>query len=231
MTNTGQPSTPDGSSNPAQGNGQANPTQGSGQTASGSAAQSQPPGQEEMHTLARWRLVIGKEAEQYGISCENDSACNDVEELVGFLFDGDSSGGGVVDGVRRDRGGGQPQSRSGGRGPSQITVPEWVDRVRELFPHEVKEVMEKELVKRRGIGELLSKPELLDKIEPNVDLVKTLLTHKELLTPQTRVLARKVIEKVVNQLKDKMKLTVETPLQALFDATATHREKCLRIST
>lgn len=185
MTNTGQPS---------------NPNPNAGQTA------------EEMHTLARWRLVIGKEAEQYGISCESDSRCDDVEELVGFLFDEERSPAGVAPGVRRDRGGGRAQARSGGSGPSQITVPEWVDRVRELFPHEVKEVMERELVKRRGIGELLSQPDLLDKIEPNVELVKTLLTHKELLTPQTRGLARKVIEKVVNELKKKMQVTVENAI-------------------
>lgn len=208
MTNQGQPSSQEHNASDessSQANGSAIPSQSSGS--------SQPPGSEEMHTLARWRLVIGKEAEQYGINCKDDSACEDVEELVGFLFDEERTAGGVAGGpVRRDRGRSSPHDRAGGSGPSQITVPEWVDRVRELFPHEVKEVMERELVKRRGIGELLAKPELLDKIEPNVDLVKTLLTHKELLTPQTRVLARKVIEKVVNQLKEKMKVTVENAI-------------------
>jgi Mg-chelatase subunit ChlD len=90
-----------------------------------------------------------------------------------------------------------------------LTVPRWVDLVSELFPHSAKEVLQRELVRRRGIAELLQKPELLEKIEPNTELVKTLLTHKDLLNPQTRVLARKIIEKVVNELKDKIKVQVE----------------------
>ena len=68
-------------------------------------------------------------------------------------------------------------------------------------------------MRRRGIGELLEKPELLEKIEPNLELVKTLLTHKDLLNPKTRVLARKIIEKVVEELKDKLRIQVEAAIR------------------
>jgi uncharacterized protein with von Willebrand factor type A (vWA) domain len=72
--------------------------------------------------------------------------------------------------------------------------------------------MERELVQRRGIHELLDQPKLLEKVEPNVELVKTLLTHQDLLNPKTRVLARKIIDRVVQQLKDKMKVQVESAI-------------------
>lgn len=151
--------------------------------------------------LARWRLVLGEDAERQGIGTGADEQYDRIEKLIGFLFkpaaEGDGQGG------RRP-----PQDRQGGRGDSQITVPEWVDQVKELFPHQVKEVMERELIKRRGIRELLEKPELLEKIEPNLELVKTLLTHKDLMNEKTRVLARKIIERVVEELKQKMKLQV-----------------------
>jgi Mg-chelatase subunit ChlD len=88
-------------------------------------------------------------------------------------------------------------------------VPAWVDAVNELFPRQSKEVMQKELVRRRGIAELMEKPELLEKIEPNLELVKTLLTHRELMNPKTRVLARKIIDQVVQELKRKMQVQVE----------------------
>jgi len=55
----------------------------------------------------------------------------------------------------------------------------------------------------------MEKPELLEKIEPNLELVKTLLTHRELLNPKTRILARKIIDKVVEELKRKMQVQVE----------------------
>ncbi len=158
---------------------------------------------QDPHTLARWRLVLGKAAEAHGISCKGQADAERVEQLVGFLFEsGDGPGGG-------GRGGGRSTERTGGRGASQLTVPTWVDAVNELFPHQSKEVMQKELVRRRGIAEIMEKPELLEKIEPNLELVKTLLTHRELMNPKTRILARKIIDQVVEQLKRKMQVQVE----------------------
>lgn len=157
----------------------------------------------DRHTLARWRLVLGESAETCQVHCAGDEQCERIEQLLGFLFAPGSDGTGV---------GQRPRDRSGGRGSSTLTVPHWVDGVSELFPRQAKEVLERELVHRRGIGELLENPELLERIEPNQELVKTLLTHKDLLTPETRVLARKVIEQVVQQLKEKLKVQVESAI-------------------
>jgi hypothetical protein len=157
------------------------------------------------HTLARWRLVLGKSAECHAITCAGDAECQRIEQLVGFLFEpgaGGSSPLGMDKVDRHDR----YSQRSG------LTIPEWVDQVRELFPQQAKEVLEKELVQRRGIRELLDKPDLLAKVEPNLDLVKTLLTHRDLMNPQTRVLARKIIDQVVEELKKRMKVQVEAVL-------------------
>ena len=155
--------------------------------------------------LARWRLVLGEDAEAQGIDTGGDEQFDRIEKLIGFLFK-------PADGGDGKGGKGSPKDRQGGKGDSQLTVPEWVDQVRELFPHQVKEVLERELINRRGIRELMEKPDLLEKIEPNLDLVKTLLTHKDLMNEKTRVLARKIIEKVVQELKQKMKLQVEPAL-------------------
>lgn len=159
---------------------------------------------EDRHTLARWRLVLGKDAERRQISCGGDDQCERIEALVGFLFDETQSPGGG----KRSSG-----DRTGGTGGGRpLSVPEWVDGVAELFPRSAKEVMERELVQRRGIHELLDQPKLLEKVEPNVELVKTLLTHKDLLNPKTRVLARRIIDRVVQQLKEKMKVQVESAI-------------------
>src|SRR5262249_469993 len=66
-----------------------------------------------------------------------------------------------------------------------------------------------ELVNRRGLRELMQKPELLERIEPNTELVKTLLTHRDLMNEKTRALARKIIDKVVQELKQKLKVQIE----------------------
>jgi Mg-chelatase subunit ChlD len=161
---------------------------------------------DDRHLLARWRLVLGRAADAHSIGFEGDDQCERIEGLLGFLFEEGDSG--------SARGGGRPRggrsgSRMGGRGGPALTVPTWVDAVSELFPRQAKEVLEREMVQRRGIAELLEEPKLLEKVEPNVELVKTLLTHKDLLNPKTRILARKIIDQVVQQLKRRMKVQVE----------------------
>lgn len=185
---------------------------------------SQVPSDENLDIISRWRLVLGKDAERHGLGLGNqpegrngDVDLGRIEDLVGFLFEeGDTGEGGVR----------APDDRRGGSGASTMTVPRWVDQVSELFPNNVKEVMEKELVKRRGISELLEKPELLEKVEPNTDLVKTLLVHKDLLNPKARIVARKIIKQVVEQLKEKMKLQIE---QAITGAIRRDRHSPRRV--
>ena len=141
--------------------------------------------------LGRWRLVLGKAAEEHGICLSEGSGEKRLEDLVDFLFSDKGAGSG---------------------GGHAMSVPRWVDEVSRLFPREAKEVMERELIHRRGIADLLEKPELLDKIEPNLELAKTLLTHKDLVNPKTRGLMRKVIDRVVQELKEKMKVQIERAL-------------------
>jgi len=149
------------------------------------------------HLLARWRLVLGKDAESHQINCGGDADCERIEALVGYLFEGGD-------------GASSSKDRQGGLGPGHaMNVPDWIDGVSELFPRSAKEVMERELVQRRGIAELLDEPRILEQIEPNVELVKTLLTHKDLLNEKTRTLARKIIKQVVEELKKKMQVQVE----------------------
>jgi Mg-chelatase subunit ChlD len=167
-------------------------------------------------TLSRWRLVLGKTAEEHGVGLAPGQGHEQVDEVCEFLFDGDGEGnaGGDDDDKGAAGGGGRRGGgRRGGRGGGHpLTVPSWIDAVHELFPRAAREVLERELVQRRGIEQLLEQPRLLEKVEPNVELVKTLLTHKDLLNPKTRVLARKVIDKVVSELRERIKVQVETAI-------------------
>jgi Mg-chelatase subunit ChlD len=183
---------------------------------SGGAAASAPAAR-SLHDLSeadralinRWRLVLGKSAEQRGIGFSpgagaGEGDCRGADETLGYLYD----------------------ERGAGKGPSNITVPRWIEAVNELFPRQAKEVLERELVQRKGIRQILEQPELLERIEPNVELVKTLLTHKDLLTPKTRVLARKVIDKVVAELKKKLEVRVE---QAIVGAVRRDKHSPRRV--
>jgi Mg-chelatase subunit ChlD len=156
-------------------------------------------GPEDRRTLARWRVVLGREAESCGICATGDEDLSMAGQLLDELYTGSSGRGG--------RGGGQ---RTGGLGGGHaMDVPRWVDAVTELFPRQAKEILERELVRRRGIAELLDRPDVLERVEPSVELVKTLLTHRDLMNEKTRGLARKIIEKVVRELQEKLKVQVQ----------------------
>ena len=149
---------------------------------------------ESQSLVGRWRLVLGKDAEASGLGLAQGGGGGGGEDQRGaeaalsFVY-GESHGGGAKE--------------------SQLTVPKWIDQVNELFPKQAREVLEREMIQKKGIAQILDQPDLLDRIEPNVELVKTLLTHKDLLTPKTRILARKVIDKVVQDLKRKLEIRVE----------------------
>jgi Mg-chelatase subunit ChlD len=156
--------------------------------------------------VARWRLVLGRTAEQRGLGVGADPQALAAQQAIDFVFD-------------------EP-GKEGGSGDSRLTVPTWIDAVSELFPRQAKEVLERELISRRGVSALLDHPKLLEKIEPNVELVKTLLTHKDLLDPRARVLARKIIDQVVQELKKKLEVRIE---QAIIGALRKDRHSPRRV--
>jgi Mg-chelatase subunit ChlD len=163
---------------------------------------------DERAMVNRWRLVLGKDAERAGLALSPTDRPEDAagaEAALAFLYE---------------------DERGAGSETSQLTVPGWIESVSELFPRQAKEVLERELVQRKGIHKILEQPELLERIEPNVELVKTLLTHKDLLTPKTRVLARKVIDRVVQELKKKLEIRVE---QAITGAIRKDRHSPRRV--
>lgn len=158
--------------------------------------------------LARWRLALGKTAEECGIQiggCGNEEDARRVEGALGFVYE---------------------DQRGGGSGPSRLDVPSWIDMVGELFPRQAKEVLERELIKRKGIEKILEEPKLLEKVEANVELVKTLLTHKNLINEKTRVLVRKVIDQVVQDLKRRLEVQIE---QAIVGAIRKDRHSPRRV--
>ncbi|PON19769.1 hypothetical protein C2W62_00870 [Candidatus Entotheonella serta] len=167
----------------------------------------------DTEAIARWRLVLGREAETHEVHFGDHSDYDRIEQLLEFL---------LQEFLLQDDAGDALNSRErrGGRGAPTMTIPTWIEGVSELFPRSAKEVLERELVQRRGIAELLDQPRLLEKVEPNVELVKTLVTHRDLLTPKTRVLARKIIDQVVQELKKRCNFKSRRPSPGRCDAIA-----------
>lgn len=102
----------------------------------------------------------------------------------------------------------ESEPREGSLDPSRLTAITWLDDIRELFPRETSEILEKHALDRYGLTELLSDPQTLEKLEPNMDLLRALLTFRSHLKGQVLDVARRLIQQVVEDLKRRIRQEV-----------------------
>ena len=152
-----------------------------------------------MSGLARWRLVLGKYAEArmlgslQGLNSRRDQA---LEYLYGREYEGR--------GVRKDG--------AGSLDKSQVTLVNWLSEVRELFPQDTVEIIEKHALDRYGLTELVTDPQTLERLEPNQQLLRTLLTLRGHLHGQVLEVARRIIRQVIEEIRRRLEPEVRQTL-------------------
>lgn len=145
----------------------------------------------EDERLLKWRLILGKavadELETEGLGAELQG----MDDVLDALYDSD---------------------KQGGLGSSAPNVNRWLGDIRQYFPTNVVQVMQRDALERLGLNQMLTEPELLEAIEPDVQLVATLLTLKKAIPAKTketaRIVIRKVVEKIEKQLKNPLRQAI-----------------------
>ena len=99
--------------------------------------------------------------------------------------------------------------------------------MRELFPRETVEVIEKHALDRYGLIELVTDPETLERLEPNEQLLKTLLSLKGHLGAEVLEVARRIIRQVVEELRRRLEMEVR---RALAGRLSQHRHSPMPIA-
>jgi uncharacterized protein with von Willebrand factor type A (vWA) domain len=113
-------------------------------------------------------------------------------------------------GVRSD-------SRSGGSGESAPEVPRWIGQVRELFPKETVELVERHALARYGLVELVTDPGTLRRLEPSIDLLRAILVLKERMSGNVLPLAREVVRKVVDDIVRRLRREIQVVFGSRLD--------------
>ena len=151
----------------------------------------------------RWRLVLGGNSDnslQFGGNAEELARLGEMEQLLDYLY-----GGAQGDDVRRDIvRNGDGDGRTGGLGDSPLTAAKWITRVRELFPQSAAEVMERHALEEFGMTELLTDKEILDRMKPDMQLLKTVLQLKHLMRGEVLETVRKIARQVAEELRQKL---------------------------
>jgi predicted metal-dependent peptidase len=70
-------------------------------------------------------------------------------------------------------------------------------------------VLEKDLIERSDLKDIIKNPELFEKVEPSLEMVKVIIGLKHMLPENIKNVARKIVKKVVDALKGKLKQEVE----------------------
>ena len=148
--------------------------------------------------LVRWRLVLGRSAEEAldaraGLTADELAA----DAAMEWLYD---RGEGLADRDIRER--------SAGLGGSNLTVPAWIGEVHRLFPKETIERLERDAVEKYQIHEVVTNPEVLSRVEPSETLLRAVLLTKHLMNPDVLAMARELVAKVVRKLMDTLARTV-----------------------
>ena len=95
--------------------------------------------------------------------------------------------------------------RQGGKGKSTPSVARWLGDIQEYFPHSVVEILQKDAMSHPELHDkMMLEPEILEKAEPTVDLVANLMELGKLIPSKTKETARRVIQKVVDELMEKL---------------------------
>jgi Mg-chelatase subunit ChlD len=156
-------------------------------------------------SIRRWRLVLGRYAERSLPGDDLSKAEQRADRALDYLYAREME----RRGMRRDRRG---AGSGGSMDPSRLTPLGWLGELRELFPQSVCETVQAHAIDNLGMSELLSDPKVLDALEPNKDLLKSLIAFKGGANPAVREKIREVTRKVVEDIVRKLRPRVEAAL-------------------
>ncbi|GAA0503841.1 VWA domain-containing protein [Deinococcus depolymerans] len=163
--------------------------------------------------LRRWRLVLGG-GDADGLACGPGGAAQvslgsldrRMDDALGGLYDA------------------EPGARRGGLGASAPKVARWLADLREFFPQDVVRVMQGDAIERLNLQQLLFEPEMLGGVEPDVNLVGTLLSLRGVMPERARDAARAVVRRVVDDLTRRL----EEPTRAAVTGSLNRAQRNFR---
>lgn len=143
--------------------------------------------------LKRWRLVLGKDS-QANLAQMSSGGCSlspeqqEMDEALAAIYD-------ETDGEQADK------KRGAGLGGSSPRLAKWLGDIRKYFKSDVVTVIQQDAIERKGLKQLLLEPEMLKNVQPNVQLVGTLMSLKGMIPEKAKETARMVVRAVVDQIK------------------------------
>ena len=158
--------------------------------------------------LRRWRLILGSEAQKRieGMGDGPDLSQEDLmmDTALDAIYNKD---------MKFGFGGGA------GKGASSPQISRWLGDVRTLFDKDLVKIIQSDAMERCGLKQLIFEPELLENIEPDINMASMILTLKDQIPKQSKENAREFIKKIVEQIN----ALLETDLKRAVTASVNRK--------
>jgi Mg-chelatase subunit ChlD len=155
-------------------------------------------------TAPRWRLVLGRYAEAaMPQEADLDERTRRLDAALEFLYGREYRGRGL-----RDDG----PKQAGSLDATQVEVLRWLHEVRELFPRDTCEILEKHALDRYGMTELVTDPQTLERLQPNQQLLRTILSLRGSLHADVLHVARRIVRQVTDEIRRQLEPQVRAIL-------------------
>ena len=151
----------------------------------------------DCRSLNRWRLILGSFS-----NLEIDNEYSEIDETLNFLYDREYT---QNVGYSLDNFNNSNSSKE----KSVLTVPKWILKVKKLFPKETVEIMQKQALEKYKLTEILTDENILKEIEPNIELLKNILTFKDMMSQNVKKLAYDIVKKTLEEIKNKMEVEIK----------------------
>lgn len=151
----------------------------------------------DCRSLNRWRLILGSFS-----NLEIDNEYSEIDETLNFLYDREytQNGGYSLDNFNNS---------NSSKEKSVLSVPKWISKVKKLFPKETVEIMQKQALEKYKLTEILTDENILKEIEPNIELLKNILTFKDMMSQNVKKLAYDIVKKTLEEIKNKMEVEIK----------------------
>ncbi len=147
--------------------------------------------------LRRWRLVLGEttqaEMEKFaaGSGFGLTAADQVMDEALAAIYDQSS--------------GAESNSRGASKiGHGSFKLAKWLGDIRTLFDQEVVSVIQNDAIERKGMRQLLLEPEVLGAIQPDIEMVATLISLQGKIPERSKETARQLVAAVVAEIMQRL---------------------------
>ena len=161
----------------------------------------------ELHKK-RWRLILGKDsqnrfAQMGGGGLSLDAEMDLMDQALASIYNPAGQGG-----FGNRSGGGA------GNGPSNPQITKWLGDVRSLFDQELVKIIQGDAMTRCGLKQLIFEPELLENLEPDVNLASTILMLKDQIPKRSKESVRTFIQKIVEEINKLLEQDIRRAITA-----------------